>query len=307
MLGGTSKLNLLSIAGCRQHYNMSPKEEKRETFDTVCKFCSPSFRFFFVERFGHSLKDWYTAKMKYTRSVAVSSIVGHILGIGDRHTNNILVSQITGMVFIMMSFRCHFGRILIVLLLLFVFPGEVVHIDFGIVFEQGKLLAVPEVVPFRLTRNIVDGMGPTGTEGVFARSAEATLKTIRENADALKTILGAIASDPLYRWSVSPVEARRRQRLTDDENQPALKKDRIKNGEQASLTESKDRNEAAALVLAKIQEKLQGYEDGTSGTCGNFRVQPNLSAFYPVSNRRFFSFPGLPQVNSKALKDKFSY
>jgi serine-protein kinase ATM len=52
------------------------------------------------------------AKTKFTRSVAVSSVVGHILGIGDRHTSNILVHQKT---------------------------GEVVHIDFGIVFEQGKV------------------------------------------------------------------------------------------------------------------------------------------------------------------------
>lgn len=48
----------------------------------------------------------------YTRSCAVNSIVGHILGIGDRHCNNILVHQKT---------------------------GEIVHIDFGIVFEQGKV------------------------------------------------------------------------------------------------------------------------------------------------------------------------
>ena len=81
---------------CRQHYTNSPIEKKRESFDVVCNHFSPSFRFFFVERFGHSLKDWYAAKMRYTRSVAVSSIVGHILGIGDRHTSNVLVSQLTG-------------------------------------------------------------------------------------------------------------------------------------------------------------------------------------------------------------------
>jgi ataxia telangiectasia mutated family protein len=50
--------------------------------------------------------------MKYTRSVAVNSIVGHFLGIGDRHLSNILIHQKS---------------------------GEVVHIDFGFVFEQGKV------------------------------------------------------------------------------------------------------------------------------------------------------------------------
>jgi ataxia telangiectasia mutated family protein len=35
----------------------------------------------------------------------------------------------------------------------------VVHIDLGIVFDQGKLLSIPELLPFRLTRDMVDGMG----------------------------------------------------------------------------------------------------------------------------------------------------
>lgn len=39
----------------------------------------------------------------------------------------------------------------------------------GVAFEQGKILPTPETVPFRLTRDIVDGMGVTGTEGVFRR------------------------------------------------------------------------------------------------------------------------------------------
>lgn len=38
-------------------------------------------------------------------------------------------------------------------------------------FEQGKILPTPETVPFRLSRDIVDGMGITGVEGVFRRLA----------------------------------------------------------------------------------------------------------------------------------------
>lgn len=39
-------------------------------------------------------------------------------------------------------------------------------------FEQGKILPTPETVPFRLSRDIVDGMGITGVEGVFRRLAQ---------------------------------------------------------------------------------------------------------------------------------------
>lgn len=37
-------------------------------------------------------------------------------------------------------------------------------------FEQGKILPTPETIPFRLTRDVVDGMGVTGVEGTFRRS-----------------------------------------------------------------------------------------------------------------------------------------
>ena len=37
----------------------------------------------------------------------------------------------------------------------------------GMAFEAGLGVAFRERVPFRLTRDLVDGMGPTGVEGVF--------------------------------------------------------------------------------------------------------------------------------------------
>jgi phosphatidylinositol kinase/protein kinase (PI-3 family) len=120
---------------CRSHFRDSPSNLKRETFDEVCKHFSPALRFFFLEKFSFSTEAWHNARMRYIRSCAVSSMVGHLLGIGDRHLQNILICEKT---------------------------GNLVHIDFGIVFEQGKCLSVPETVPFRLTRNIVDGMGPCG-------------------------------------------------------------------------------------------------------------------------------------------------
>ena len=124
---------------CREHYDKldkfrrggnQPLEKLRKNLEEVFDNHSPTYRFFFIENFGYNAESWHGAKMNFTRSVAVSSIVGHILGIGDRHTGNIL--QHTG-------------------------TGEVLQIDFGMVFEQSKLLPVPECVPFRLTRDVVDG------------------------------------------------------------------------------------------------------------------------------------------------------
>jgi serine-protein kinase ATM len=69
-------------------------------------------------------------------------LVGYILGLGDRHVQNILIDTKS---------------------------AELIHIDLGVAFEQGRILPTPETVPFRLTRDIVDGMGVAGVEGVFRR------------------------------------------------------------------------------------------------------------------------------------------
>lgn len=42
--------------------------------------------------------------------------------------------------------------------------------------KQGRFLNTPELVPFRLTRDVVDGMGVTGVEGVMRRCCEETLR-----------------------------------------------------------------------------------------------------------------------------------
>lgn len=86
-----------------------------------------------------------------------------------------------------------------------------VHIDLGIAFEQGRVLPVPEVVPFRLTRDVVDGMGITKTEGVFRRCCEFTLEALRNESYSIMTILDVLRYDPLYSWSLSPLRLKKMQ------------------------------------------------------------------------------------------------
>lgn len=141
----------------------------------------PVLRHFFFERFEDP-DEWFYRRLAYARSTASISILGHALGLGDRHCQNILLDTVT---------------------------GEVIHIDLGVAFEAGRVLAIPEVVPFRLTRDIVDGMGIMGVEGVFRRCCEFTLEALRNNRDAVMTLLNVLRYDPLYSWSMSPLRAKR--------------------------------------------------------------------------------------------------
>lgn len=152
-------------------------EVRINTYRKVKERFHPVMRYFFMEYFVDP-DEWFIKRTAYTRTTAAISMLGHVLGLGDRHGHNILLDYKT---------------------------GEVVHIDLGVAFEMGRVLPVPELVPFRLTRDIEDGMGITKTEGVFRRCCEFTLHALREETYSIMTILDVLRYDPLYSWSISPV------------------------------------------------------------------------------------------------------
>jgi phosphatidylinositol kinase/protein kinase (PI-3 family) len=71
--------------------------------------------------------SFYQIQRNYTVSTAFISSVGFIVGLGDRHTGNILIDQTS---------------------------GEVMHVDFALLFNSGERLTVPEVC--RLFQNPVN-------------------------------------------------------------------------------------------------------------------------------------------------------
>ena len=53
-----------------------------------------------------------------------------------------------------------------------------------------------------MTADMVDGMGTTGTQGVFQRCAEETLRVLREDSEVILTVLEVFKYDPLHSWCV---------------------------------------------------------------------------------------------------------
>lgn len=120
--------------------------------------------------------SWYNARLNYVRTAAVMSVCGYILGLGDRHCENITIASSN---------------------------GDCIHVDFNCLFNKGEALGVPEIVPFRLTHNMIDAMGPLGYEGVFRKICEVSLKVLRDNREPLLTILKTFIYDPLVEWKTS--------------------------------------------------------------------------------------------------------
>uniref|UniRef100_A0A8C2EAP5 non-specific serine/threonine protein kinase n=1 Tax=Cyprinus carpio TaxID=7962 RepID=A0A8C2EAP5_CYPCA len=239
-------------------------DDKLQAFTEVCQNFRPVFRYFCMESFLDPAV-WLERRLAYTRSVATSSIVGYIVGLGDRHIQNILIDEQT---------------------------AELVHIDLGVAFEQGKILPTPETVPFRLSRDIVDGMGITGVEGVFRRCCEKTMEVMRSSQEALLTIVEVLLYDPLFDWTMNPLKAFYLQQHDEHAElhatlNPTPGGDEIDAHRKAS--DSQSFNKVAERVLLRLQEKLKGVEEGTVLSVGgqvNLLIQQamdpkNLSRLFP--------------------------
>uniref|UniRef100_A0A7M4E020 Serine/threonine-protein kinase ATR n=1 Tax=Crocodylus porosus TaxID=8502 RepID=A0A7M4E020_CROPO len=160
----------------RQHMlpKSAPLSEKLKMFkEILLPRHPPVFHEWFLRTFPDPT-SWYNSRSAYCRSTAVMSMVGYILGLGDRHGENILFDSLT---------------------------GECVHVDFNCLFNKGETFEVPEIVPFRLTHNMVNGMGPMGTEGLFRRACEVTMRLMRDQREPLMSVLKTFLHDPLVEWS----------------------------------------------------------------------------------------------------------
>ncbi|EDK44289.1 hypothetical protein LELG_02468 [Lodderomyces elongisporus NRRL YB-4239] len=186
-----------------------------------------------------SSEAWLDRRTTYTRSLAVMSMVGYILGLGDRHPSNLMLNRTT---------------------------GKVIHIDFGDCFEAAILREkYPEKVPFRLTRMLNYAMEVSGIEGSFRITCEHVMRVLRDNKESLMAILEAFAYDPLINWGFDfPTKVLAEAtgiRVNLVNVKDLLRAGKIDEVEAARLQKQNQleiRNARAALVLKRITDKLTG-------------------------------------------------
>ncbi|EAQ84706.1 conserved hypothetical protein [Chaetomium globosum CBS 148.51] len=124
-----------------------------------------------------SSEAWLDRRTNYTRSLGVMSMVGYILGLGDRHPSNLMLDRIT---------------------------GKIIHIDFGDCFEVAmKREKYPERVPFRLTRMLTYAMEVSNIEGSFRTTCEHVMRVLRDNKESVMAVLEAFIHDPLLTWRLT--------------------------------------------------------------------------------------------------------
>ena len=150
--------------------NETQRQKRIEVYTDITSFVPPILHHFFEEQ-RSSAHDWLQMRNRFVQSNAVWDIASFIIGLGDRHLDNILICESN---------------------------GEVFHVDFGVLFERGRRLPVPELVPFRLTPNIVDAFGVGGARGAFRFLCEDVFTVIRKNQAYLLSVWESFFDDSVF-------------------------------------------------------------------------------------------------------------
>lgn len=150
-------------------------------------------------------------------------MVGYILGLGDRHLNNIMIMRNS---------------------------GKVVHIDFGDCFEvANQRQNFPEKVPFRLTKILINALETQSYEGNFKITCQIMLKLLRKNKQTIIAILEALIEDPMINWGFQMNE----QDLTDVNLRKSL-------SNQWLINSNRKINLKGLQALNRVEQKLNGIE-----------------------------------------------
>ncbi|KAL1355438.1 serine/threonine-protein kinase TOR isoform X1 [Arachis hypogaea] len=209
---------------------------------------------------------WLERRTNYTRSLAVMSMVGYLLGLGDRHPSNLMLHR---------------------------FSGKILHIDFGDCFEASmNREKFPEKVPFRLTRMLVKAMEVSGIEGNFRSTCENVMQVLRTNKDSVMAMMEAFVHDPLINWRLFNFnEVPQMSMLTSNHVPPVVNAEESaptrelahpqRGARERELLQAVNQlgdanevlNERAVVVMARMSNKLTGRDFSTSSAVLNSSLQ----------------------------------
>ena len=182
-----------------------------------------------------SSEVWFDRRTNFTRSLAAMSMIGYVLGLGDRHPSNLLLDQKS---------------------------GKIIHIDFGDCFEVAMTREkFPEKIPFRLTRMLINAMEVTGIDGTYRMTCESVMTLLRRNKDSVMAMLEAFIYDPLLNWRLMDHQQQPQPRRND--GAPVVEGNEVEADLNAAEPPVPDNNPEAlnmraVAIVNRVKDKLTG-------------------------------------------------
>jgi DNA-dependent protein kinase catalytic subunit len=193
-----------------------------------------------------SPEAYLTTRQHFGRSIATLSICHYLLGIGDRHLSNCMIDR---------------GS------------GGVIGIDFGHNFGSAtQTLPVPELMPFRLTRQITSVFLPHRDGGMLKHVMVLVLAALRANHRLLLSTMDVFVNEPSLDWEQEAQKMAEDMLAVDIGSESLAASSSAGLGSVASAvsgtsagsstSDSSRRSKSARLALLKLrlaQNKLQGH------------------------------------------------
>ncbi|CAI2170936.1 4833_t:CDS:10 [Funneliformis geosporum] len=148
-------------------------------------------------------------RSEFIKCHAAINICGYLIGIGDRHLENFLIDT----------------------------KSSLISIDFGHAFGSAtEILDFPELIPFRLTKQIETLMEPLGSKGLLEYPMIKILQIMQANKEILLNAMDIFVKEPLLDWQTRALKQAKQQKnrgsneIGDDDSQtvewyPRLKLD----------------------------------------------------------------------------------
>ncbi|OMH83801.1 Serine/threonine-protein kinase smg-1 [Zancudomyces culisetae] len=164
------------LSPAKVHANVKSKlTNPNDLYSELANTCPDNLLLNHVLRMSKNLAHYYLSAKSLAISAGIISLFGYLVGLGDRHLDNILLLN----------------------------NNQFVLIDLNVCFDKSGLLAVPETVPFRLTRNISHFIDSTFAK-LYPRVMTKLLLSIRSNPNLGILVesfgLKCLEFDPLSDW-----------------------------------------------------------------------------------------------------------
>eukprot|EP00884_Botryococcus_braunii_P014588 jgi/Botrbrau1/2312/Bobra.39_1s0001.1 len=162
-------------------------------------------------------EEFLDMRGRYSATLAATCVTGYIAGCGDRHMDNFLLHS----------------------------SGSLIPIDFGYSFGTGtQALPIPELVPFRLTRQLVGVFQPHDATAALQAPLAQGLAALHASRHIIEGITAIFLREPILEWQK---EARALQDVGSRGRVPA----------QVDSAASSE-NTHISLKVGITQEKLEG-------------------------------------------------
>ncbi|KAG6613652.1 putative DNA-dependent protein kinase catalytic subunit [Phytophthora cinnamomi] len=126
---------------------------------------------------GSNFEAFLLVRDRFLKSLAVFNACSYVLGIGDRHLDNFLFNLSNGCV---------------------------IGIDFGVSFGAGaSILPVPELIPFRYTRQMDFVFQPYDGANLLAQEMQAVFDALRAKRQVVESVMNVFLHEPLLDWQQS--------------------------------------------------------------------------------------------------------